>query len=158
MEYKVGQIFYLVGAETAKVIPFRVVEEVTRTTLEGQEKSYVVELPDAKRTKVDVSKLKGDVFTDLDQLRKHMLDNARNAIDGMIDEAELLANSVYYVKENIIKKQTLDHDDSEEKINKESVQNIKEDDKINVDMGNGLIAKMSLKDLDKVTKIWKFFF
>jgi gamma-glutamylcyclotransferase (GGCT)/AIG2-like uncharacterized protein YtfP len=153
MEYKVGQIFYLVGAETAKVIPFRVVEEVTRTTLEGQEKSYVVELPDAKRTKVDVSKLKGDVFTDLDQLRKHMLDNARNAIDGMIDEAELLANSVYYVKENIIKKQTLDHDDSEEKINKESVQNIKEDDKINVDMGNGLIAKMSLKDLDKVTKI-----
>ena len=119
MEYKVGQIFYLVGAETAKVIPFRVVEEVTRTTLEGQEKSYVVELPDAKRTKVDVSKLKGDVFTDLDQLRKHMLDNARNAIDGMIDEAELLANSVYYVKENIIKKQTLDHDDSEEKINKE---------------------------------------
>ena len=153
MEYKVGQIFYLVGAETAKVIPFRVVEEVTRTTLEGQEKSYVVELPDAKRTKVDVSKLKGDVFTDLDQLRKHMLDNARNAIDGMIDEAELLANSVYYVKENIIKKQTLDHDDSEEKINKESVQNIKEDDKINVDMGNGLIAKMSLKDLDKLTKI-----
>jgi gamma-glutamylcyclotransferase (GGCT)/AIG2-like uncharacterized protein YtfP len=129
MEYKVGQIFYLVGAETAKVIPFRVVEEVTRTTLEGQEKSYVVELPDAKRTKVDVSKLKGDVFTDLDQLRKHMLDNARNAIDGMIDEAELLANSVYYVKEKIIKKQTLDHDDSEEKINKESVQNIKEDDK-----------------------------
>ena len=57
------------------------------------------------------------------------------------------------LKENIIKKQTLDHDDSEEKINKESVQNIKEDDKINVDMGNGLIAKMSLKDLDKVTKI-----
>lgn len=153
MEYKVGQIFYLVGAETAKVIPFRVVEEVTRTTLEGQEKSYVVELPDAKRTKVDVSRLKGDVFKDLDQLRKHMLDNARNAIDGMIDEAELLANSVYYVKENIIKKQTLDHDDSEEKINKESVQNIKEDDKINVDMGNGLIAKMSLKDLDKVTQI-----
>jgi len=153
MEYKVGQIFYLVGAETAKVIPFRVVEEVTRTTLEGQEKSYVVELPDAKRTKVDVSRLKGDVFKDLDQLRKHMLDNARNAIDGMIDEAELLANSVYYVKENIIKKQTLDHDDSEEKNNKESVQNIKEDDKINVDMGNGLIAKMSLKDLDKVTQI-----
>ena len=153
MEYKVGQIFYLVGAETAKVIPFRVVEEVTRTTLEGQEKTYVVELPDAKRTKVDVSKLKGDVFKDLDQLRKHMLDNARNAIDGMIDEAELLANSVYYVKENIIKKQTLDYDDSEEKINKESVQNIKEDDKINVDIGNGLIAKMSLKDLDKVTQI-----
>jgi len=153
MEYKVGQIFYLVGAETAKVIPFRVVEEVTRTTLEGQEKTYVVELPDAKRTKVDVSKLKGDVFKDLDQLRKHMLDNARNAIDGMIDEAELLANSVYYVKENIIKKQTLDYDDYEEKINKESVQNIKEDDKINVDIGNGLIAKMSLKDLDKVTQI-----
>ena len=151
MEYKVGQIFYLVGAETAKVIPFRVVEEVTRTTLEGQEKSYVVELPDAKRTKVDVSKLKGDVFKDLDQLRKHMLDNARHAIDGMIDEAELLANSAYYGKENIIKKRTFVHDDFEEKINKESVQNIKEDDKINVDIGNGVIAKMSLKDLDKVT-------
>ena len=39
------------------------------------------------------------------------------------------------------------------KLIKKSVQNIKEDDKINVDMGNGLIAKMSLKDLDKVTKI-----
>jgi hypothetical protein len=28
MKYKVGQVFYLIGVETAKVIPFRVIEEV----------------------------------------------------------------------------------------------------------------------------------
>ena len=65
MEYKVGQVFYLVGSETAKVIPFRVVEEVTRTTLDGVEKTFIAEVPDKKNTKVPVTKLKGETFTNL---------------------------------------------------------------------------------------------
>mgnify|MGYP003668659486 CR=1 FL=1 len=73
MKYKVGQIFYLVGSETARVIPFRVVEEITRTTLEGIEKSFIAEMPDEEKTKVDVAKLKGAIFGNIKQVRMHML-------------------------------------------------------------------------------------
>lgn len=153
MEYKVGQVFYLVGSETAKVIPFRVVEEITRTTLEGQEKIYIAELPDNKRTNIDVSKLKGHIFNNLETLREHMLENAKFAIDSMIKNAHLLANKVY---QNIVEDHQLeDEADAELEENKEevNVQSNEKSDIVKVDIGNGVMAKVNLKDLEKVSQI-----
>lgn len=157
MKYKVGQVFYLVGVETAKVIPFRVVEEVTRTTLDGQEKTYIAELPDKKKTQVPVTKLKGQVFEDVDTLRSYMLENARQAIDSMIDIAEKLSASMYDVPvENheddndlIIGHKVLSTPEDEEA----SVQNDAKNDIVKVDIGNGVIANMNIKDLEKVSQI-----
>jgi hypothetical protein len=151
MEYKVGQVFYLVGSETAKVIPFRVVEEVTRTTLDGVEKTFIAEVPDKKNTKVPVTKLKGETFTNLQDLRKHMIENAANAIDNMIARAEHLAEASFGFSEQ--KDKSAISEVLKENNDEYSVQEKEESDKVSVDIGNGIIARMNLKDLEKVSQI-----
>ena len=168
MKYKVGQVFYLVGAETAKVIPFRIVEEVTRTTLEGQEKTYIAELPDANQTKVPVAKLKGNVFDCLESLKDHMFNNARQAINAMVSDAEKLADISYGISKKEIPEaasatsklsdpadtdnfKVLDKNDAAEETS--SVQSSNESDIVKVDIGNGIVANMSMKDLEKVSQI-----
>jgi hypothetical protein len=127
MEYKVGQIYFLVGAETAKVIPYRIVEEVTRTTLEGIEKSYIAEMPNDSRTKVEVEKLKGHSFNTLADVKTHMMRNASEAIDKMISDAEKLSSAAYGVKE------------------------VNDNDIIKVDIGNGVFANMKASDYKKMS-------
>jgi len=176
MKYKVGQVFYLVGVETAKVIPFRIVEEITRTTLEGKEKTYIAELPDAKKSQIPVLKLKGEIFDSLDALRTHMLNNAKQAIENMIDSAEKLSWAAYNIESKsqppkdvldeieLPKKETasssedsalngfevLSKDDVE---TSDSVQGDEKSDIVKVDIGNGVMANMSIKDLEKVSQI-----
>jgi len=175
MKYKVGQVFYLVGVETAKVIPFRIVEEITRTTLEGEEKTYIAELPDAKKSQIPVLKLKGEIFDSLDALRTHMLNNAKQAIESMIDSAEKLSWAAYNVESKSPPRDVLDEielpkeetvDSSEdsslngfEVLSKDdvetgdSVQGDEKSDIVKVDIGNGVMANMSIKDLEKVSQI-----
>ena len=152
MKYKVGQVFYLIGLETARVIPFMIVEEVTRTTIAGVEKSFIAELPDAKKTKIDVLKLRGNVFDNLESLKQHMLENAKNAIDSMIEQALHLSDESFNTnflspyEDNAASLPEVD-----EEIN--SVQSDIKDDKVSVDIGNGIIAKINLRDLEKVSQL-----
>lgn len=152
MKYKVGQVFYLIGLETARVIPFMIVEEVTRTTITGIEKTFIAELPDAKKTKIDVFKLKGIVFDNLEELRTHMLENANNAISTMIDQALQLADEAFDTSllssyENSSKNVP----EYEEEI--DGVQSDMQGDKVSVDIGGGIIAKINLRDLEKVSQL-----
>lgn len=152
MKYKVGQVFYLIGLETARVIPFMIVEEVTRTTITGIEKTFIAELPDAKKTKIDVFKLKGIVFDNLEELRTHMLENANNAISTMIDQALQLADEAFDTSllssyENSSKNVP----EYEEEI--DGVQSDIQGDKVSVDIGGGIIAKINLRDLEKVSQL-----
>ena len=152
MKYKVGQVFYLIGLETARVIPFMIVEEVTRTTIAGIEKTFIAELPDVKKTKIDVLKLKGIVFDNLEALKAHMIENAKNAIATMIDQALQLSDEAFNT--NLL---TSYEDDAEiisehhEEI--DSVQNNTQGDKVSVDIGGGIIAKINLRDLEKVSQL-----
>jgi len=152
MKYKVGQVFYLIGLETARVIPFMIVEEVTRTTIGGIEKTFIAELPDAKKTKIDVLKLKGNIFDKLEDLRAHMFENAKNAIVTMIDQALQLADEAFDT--NLLTSYEDNTDvlpESDEEI--DSVQNNIQGDKVSVDIGNGIIAKINLRDLEKISQL-----
>ncbi len=156
MKYKVGQIFYLVGAETAKVIPFRIVEEVTRTTLAGIETSFIAELPDEDQTKIDVNKLGGKVFDTKNDLRHYMIKNASEAIDAMIKNATKLSEKVYgEIKtekpEKIENPEKSKQKRSSKKEENESVENKKE--VVKVDIGNGVMATMNVSDLEKVNQV-----
>ena len=152
MKYKVGQVFYLIGLETARVIPFMIVEEVTRTTIAGIEKTFIAELPDVKKTKIDVLKLKGVVFDNLEELKAHMIENAKNAIATMIDQALQLSDEAFNT--NLLSS----YEDNAEIISEyheeiDSVQNNTQGDKVSVDIGGGIIAKINLRDLEKVSQL-----
>lgn len=139
MNYNVGQVLYMTNSKSLKIIPVQIVEEVTRTTLNGTEKTYMVQFPDTKKTIADINSLSGDLFEDIDVLKTNMIANATKSIEKMISLAQALASSEYQT-------------------NIPEVVNIKEvgvqvennNDIIMVDLGGGIKAKMKTEELEKV--------
>ena len=83
MNYEVGQVLYMTNPKSLKIIPIQVVEEVTRTTLNGTEKTYMIQFPDSKKTKADIASLKGDLFSDVEKLRESGL-----ALGGSLENVD----------------------------------------------------------------------
>ena len=139
MNYKVGQILYMTNPENLKIIPVQVVEEVSRTTLTGTEITYIIQLPDKKKTTADIKVIKGEVYSSIDLLKKDMLEKATSSIENMINIAMTLSKEVFKTQdENII----------DQNINNVQVET--NDDIILVDLGNGVKAKMKTNELEKV--------
>jgi hypothetical protein len=156
-EYRVGQILYLIGNQTAKILPVQIIEEVTRTTISGKNKSYTALLPNSKGTVCDVSELKGRIFTCKNTIREYMISNAINAIDQLIDNCNNVCDKHFEVVEEVVNEPKSDAiidivteaNRSKIKNNKSSknMQDNKKEDIIKVDLGNGQIAKMNLDDV-----------
>ena len=162
-EYKVGQILYLIGQKTTKIIPVQIVEEVVRTTIAGKEKTYTVMLPDEKQTKIDIKDIKGNLHETWQSLRTTMLSNATAAIDKMVSRAINISENVFNAVQedeldivetsmpvDEILPSTSDYNTNIPKIPNlnDHVQPKKNDDIIKVDLGNGMIGKMSAESLN----------
>jgi hypothetical protein len=141
MDYQVGQVLYTCNQESLKIIPLQVVEIVTRVTIEGSQKEYVVLIPDGSKTTTPLSNIKGSVFTDIESIRSHLVENATKAIDEMINVSEKIINKFFKIKEK-------QKDNQKEN----GVQVEKNNDIIMVDLGDGVKAKMSTSSLERVVK------
>jgi|GEM_PF-3063356 hypothetical protein len=153
-EYTVGQVLYLIGERTTKIMPIQVVEEVVITTLDGKQKTYTVKLPDKKESKVDISEIKGALFETTETLRVYMLKNATQAIDKMINSAETLCNAAFelrtqeksaVVTEDVQK--TLQDTFGKNNSSPQPVQHHESDDTIKIDLGDGKVATMKADEL-----------
>ena len=145
MDYTVGQILYMTSLKSLRIIPVQVVEEVSRTTLKGKETSYIVQLPDKEKTRFNVNSLKTPLYSDIVELEKTMIDNAKTSIKKMVVLAKDLATSEFPKQvefENDIKEDNINND--------KGVQVNNNDDIILVDLGNGVKAKMKKNELEKV--------
>jgi hypothetical protein len=142
MNYKVGQVLYLTNNKSLRIIPVQIIEEVIRTTLNGQEKTYMIQFPDQEKTIADIQSLKSGLYEDISILKKIMLENATKSIDKMILSTKKLVEISFNAKalECI----------TDDKITKK-VQANKSNDIITVDLGNGVKAKMKTNELEKVT-------
>ena len=151
-QYRVGQILFLI-ADASKVIPIQIIEEVIRTTLQGKEQTYIVKFPDKKGTTVDINKVKGDLFTSKDQVKKYMIDNAKSAIEQMVSLAEEMSINIFNVssydtpvrvesEEEILELETVNEE------NLEQVQPPVDDGIIRVDLGNGKFGKINVDTLN----------
>ena len=112
-------------------------------------------MPDEEKTKVDVSKLKGATFKNIEQVWVHMISNAENAIDKMLSSAIKISEHVYGVIENKSHKKNEALDSKTNPYDKDikeedSVQTPLSDDIVKVDIGNGVMANMKVSDLDKM--------
>ena len=135
--YQVGQVLYTSSSKSLKIIPLQVVEIVVRTTIEGEKKEFVVQLPDKEKTQVPLSEIKGNVFKNVQDVRQHLISNATSAIDKMIELSKELVNERFNIEKNIDQKIT-------------GVQVDSNDDIIMVDLGDGVKAKMNTKNLNQV--------
>ena len=92
--YEVGQIVYLLVKGEMKVIPTRVVEAITRRTLEGVATTYMVQLPDKSRSIMDLSELDAEPYNDLNRVREIMLERLAASVESTIKRSEALARSL----------------------------------------------------------------
>jgi len=87
VQFNVGQVVYLLNSKNLLIIPTLVVEEIVRKTIEDVVVEYIIELPDAKRTRMTIDSSKALLFSDINILRDHMISNSTKSIDKMIDIA-----------------------------------------------------------------------
>jgi hypothetical protein len=131
MSYNVGQVLYTIIKEKQVVIPVRVVEQIIKKNLDGEETSYKVLLPNKKSQKVDLEKLE-NVFQDLDDVNSYLLKKSKSTIDKMIEDAMILEEDFFEEKV----KEEIDMCISETK------NSIINSDQIKVDLGNGQVANL----------------
>lgn len=140
MNYSVGQVLYTIIKEKQIVIPVRVVEQIIKKNLDGEETSYKVLLPNKKSQKVNLEKLE-NVYQDLDDVNKFLLEKSKETIDKMVEDAMTLEIEFFEEKEK---------EEIDACIN-ESTNSIIESNQIKVDLGNGQVANLinSSNVLDK---------
>jgi hypothetical protein len=156
MKYEVGQIIYLLNDKTLKVIPAQICEEVVRNTLSGKEVTYLIQMPDKKRTKANISDIQTQIFTDANMLKSYMLNNAKKMITKLLDDAHKLEKLFISTDNNEIKEYFEAHTKPKKETTKktkkndntEHVQQSKNDDTmVSVDIGNGMKARVRVEDL-----------
>jgi len=96
MSYKVGQVLYLLINEEMKIIPAQVVEVVIRHRFnEDVATSYNLLLPGKANKIINLDEINASVFTEVDELRNFMLQNATSSIDKMIARAAQHAENYF---------------------------------------------------------------
>jgi hypothetical protein len=93
--YNVGQVLYVISTEHNKVLPFQVIEEITKKTLRGDEIFYkVVYGTDQTKTKL-LSEIKDEIFTSLEDVRNHLMQNVTTWVNTQVEAARKAANTWY---------------------------------------------------------------
>jgi hypothetical protein len=141
MNYKIGQILYTCNEKSLKIIPFQVIEIIVRTTIEGEKKEYIIQLPDKEKTTAPLDAIKGKIFENIKDVNIYLLANAKAAITTMISMVSDIVNENF--------KNSIDKTASQY-INKVQVDT--NNDIIMVDLGNGVKAKMDSRNLEKVVQ------
>ncbi len=166
-QYRVGQILYMTSKKSFKILPVQIVEEVIRTTVDGTAKTYMLKFPDKKGTIVDISDVKAALFTTPREIKNYMLGNTERAINDLLVAAHELRNASF---EDVLSETQgpadEQHDSFEATAESEDVNGhqltlpglnhelsaVQSQDEgiINVDLGNGVMAKMNVDALNKV--------
>lgn len=142
MKYAVGQIIYSILQEKQIIIPLKVVEEITIKNEQGEQTNYKVMLPNSKKQKVKTSMFK-ELFVDLDEVSSYMIENAKKAIDKMVEDAIYLEED--YFKENKSKDVVIE----KETIEDNSVCN-NENNSVKIDLGDGKVANFNINSMEEI--------
>lgn len=135
--YNVGDVLYTTLPESGRIIPIQVVEVVNIKSISGEKTSYKVMIPSNKNKTTNLDKF-NKVFTDLKKIEDYLLNNAKNAIARMIEEASDL-NEKYFASNDI------DEKPAKEDLDESAVESIEcknEDVYVKIDLGNGQIGKI----------------
>lgn len=102
--YEVGDIVYIISNKQRQVIPAKIVEQVTRRTLSGEQVSYKIQLPgDPNQTRVvDLSGVDGTVHSSIEEVRDLLYKHAMSAIDSVIETANSMRDSSFEVKQRSV--------------------------------------------------------
>ena len=92
MNFQVGQVIFIVLKTKQQVLPARIVEEIKKKTLKGEETSYNAEVPIGKHLKtVPIKDLNCEIFCSTKEAKDFLMSNTSDFIDSMMSQAETLA-------------------------------------------------------------------
>lgn len=161
MNINVGQIIYLLSSREIRVYPAQVIEEIKRKTLSGSETSYVIKLPDKNMSEVHISKIDAEIFTSAEDLEENMIENAKSKIRSLIKNAKSLESVFDNVSVNINSNDMLIGQDENVDVSKpkkrrrRSTPKKKAEEKVTIDLGNGMKGKIDIDSVDIVGGISK---
>jgi uncharacterized membrane protein YfhO len=78
---------------------YRVVEEITKKTLDGEQIQYLVEPATPKSKAVKLETIQGSIFEDSEEAKQKMIENATRAIDGMVKKIQVNVDKFFHNKE-----------------------------------------------------------
>ena len=82
--YEVGSVLWIIRTDRPGLMAYRVVEEITKKTLEGEQIQYLVQSANPKSKTVRLDQIQGNIFEDSEEAKQKMIENATRAIDGMV--------------------------------------------------------------------------
>jgi hypothetical protein len=138
--YEVGQIIYSILEDKYKVVPLKVSEQVITKTLDGETISYKVIVPGKKSKKINLSSV-SNVWTNLEDVKLHLTENANNAINNMLNDTNKIQNK-FFVKETSQLLDTCINDPNIDTI----IAPEPDESTIKVDLGNGQIGIFKTND------------
>lgn len=142
--YEVGKILYTVYEDRFKIFPLRVVEQVTTKTIDGEKTEFFVEIPSKKeKTTVNLKKV-NKVFTNIEETRSYLMKNAEISINEIVNQAIDLEKEYFGAEDKTTSNIKLDFDPES------TNQDKKEQQKVEVDLGDGTIAKINMENVKQV--------
>jgi len=147
VNYTVGQIVYLLSKKEIKVYPAQVVEEIKRKTISEELTSYIIRLPDKNGTEVLLEEVSADVFTSIGDLESQMMKNASTQIKTFLESAKRMESVFTPVKEEI---EPIEKPQEKKKRGRKKKNQTIDDNKVEIDLGNGLKAKMDASEVSQI--------
>ena len=98
-QYDVGTILWIIHTERPGLVAYRVVEEITKRTLDGEVIQYLVQPAMPRAKTVPLESIKGRIFLSSEEAKNALIENATRAIDTMIEKTQVLVDKFFTVNE-----------------------------------------------------------
>lgn len=95
MRYAVGQVIYVILNKKGQVYPMRIIEEITKKTLRGEEVNYVLQVGKESSATMLLNDVEGEVFETPEEARVTLIDRATKQIEKIVNLAVLKSKEWY---------------------------------------------------------------
>jgi len=97
LQYDVGTILWIIHTERPGLVAYRVVEEITKRTLDDELIQYLVQPATPRAKTVPLESIKGRIFLNSEEAKNALIENATKAIDTMIEKTQVLVDKFFDV-------------------------------------------------------------
>ena len=93
--YEVGTVLWIIHTDRPGLVAYRVVEEISKRTLDGEQIQYLVQPAAPKARTVQLESIKGRIFLDSEEAKQALVENATKAIDTIVTKTQNLVNKFF---------------------------------------------------------------
>ena len=83
---KIGKVLWVINGETRTIVPVRIVEKITKETIQGERVEFIIESTGGK--KLNLSSVKDNYYETIDEARLYLMTAAQRLIDEIVVRAQ----------------------------------------------------------------------